>query len=165
VPIHPPSPNQPVIDLNLVIIHFPSGDGLGCPSSDGKYRDDGRSAHQPPQDALAHLTRIYPHRPAEPLVAVQARRPAVQDAAGKRGDGDEPTTPNDRTKCRTGRVEGRQRDRQIREVRMTKPIAPMRRRGSPIEALAGIWLPVLGAAVGVCSLPFGLVEAAPPCLR
>ncbi len=32
--------NQSVIDRNLGIIHFPSGDGLGCPSSDGKYRDD-----------------------------------------------------------------------------------------------------------------------------
>ena len=63
-------PNQSVIDLNLEIIHFPLRDGLGCPSTDGKYRDDGRSAHRPPQDALGHLTRICPHRPDEPLVAV-----------------------------------------------------------------------------------------------
>lgn len=35
-------PNDSVIDRNLGIIHFPSGDGLRCPSPDGKYRDDSR---------------------------------------------------------------------------------------------------------------------------
>jgi hypothetical protein len=34
--------NGSVSDPNLEIIHFPSGDGLGCRSSDGKYRDGGR---------------------------------------------------------------------------------------------------------------------------
>jgi hypothetical protein len=39
-------PGESVIDLDLEIIHFPSGDGLGCPSPDGKYRDDRRPVHR-----------------------------------------------------------------------------------------------------------------------
>jgi hypothetical protein len=38
-----------------------------------------------------------PHRPDEPSSPSQARRPAVQDAAGKRGDGDGDTQRTDKS--------------------------------------------------------------------
>lgn len=69
--------NRPVIDLNLEIIHFPSGDGLGCPSSDGKYRDDDRRV----TDRLrtrSPASRIYPNRPDEPLAALSDSQTIAQ---------------------------------------------------------------------------------------